>query len=251
MARLERSTWNAIKGVGSDYRDKTIEAAKKALEEFGLNEVGGRMAAQAIEGLGLEFGTALSDSVGPGHTEAAQIGSASVQELVDGKFLAWHDRVKAVSFTPNTERAMAVRRAWLRNYSGPGWIDQVKDVVMAAVKEAAAEGQAIGTVMQSIREAWSGWSRGHAETIARTEVGTIYNTARVEEMESQEFDKHEWVASIDESTRDSHASADGQVRRIGDPFDVGGTPMAYPQEVGAPAGEVINCRCETIPVVED
>ena len=67
-------------------------------------------------------------------------------------------------------------------------------------------------------------------------------------MAEQQFTKHEWVTSIDESTRESHADQDAQVVRIGSRFDNG---LSYPQETGAPAEDVINCRCETIPVVED
>ena len=37
--------------------------------------------------------------------------------------------------------------------------------------------------------------------------------------------------------------ADGQVRAIGDTFDVDGEQLAYPGDPSGSAGNVINCRC--------
>ncbi len=52
-----------------------------------------------------------------------------------------------------------------------------------------------------------------------------------------------WQAILDDRTRDTHRSANGQQRRINDPFDVGGASLQWPADAGGPAGEVINCRC--------
>ena len=251
IARLERGTIGVLRGTAKEYQDKTLDAVKSAVDEHGMTGTAAMMAATAVREMALPFGSAIEAACTPAHREAAEIGSASIQELVDGKFLAWHDRRKALFLHPETEAMMLERGRWLRDYSGPGWIDEVAGKVVEAVKAAGEAGESISTVTSTVRQAWAGWSKGRAETIARTEVGTMYNTARFNEMPRQGFEHHEWVTSIDEATRESHYDVDGQVRRIGQPFDIGGVMMTHPQANGAPAGEVINCRCETIPVVED
>jgi len=248
LSRLERSTWNSIKDKAGEYRDATVDEVRDALETYGVNDRGAREAVRKFGEIGREFGGELADVVAPTHVEAAQVGVASIDELIDGKHLAWHDRVKAIRFTPQTDEASATRLSWLRSQSGPGWLDELVDMVSRATLEAVEQGEGAGYVVQALRDKWAEYSQSRALTIARTEVGTMYNTARVERMAEQQFTKHEWVTSIDESTRESHAEQDAQVVRIGSPFDNG---LSYPQETGAPAEEVINCRCETIPVVED
>ena len=54
-----------------------------------------------------------------------------------------------------------------------------------------------------------------------------------------------WDASKDMFTRDSHREANGQRRDHGQPFDVGGYQMMAPSDssLGAPASEIVNCRC--------
>lgn len=95
--------------------------------------------------------------------------------------------------------------------------------------------------------------RQRGETIARTELlGSVH--AAQEEGLSQLVDDSkvdrenimtEWDSSEDSDTRDSHRAADGQKRQKGEPFDVGGYQMLHPgdRSLGAPAEEIINCRC--------
>ena len=162
--------------------------------------------------------------------------------------IEWHHMEKAVSFSPNTESVMSRRKIYLRSELAPDLIDTLNDLVNAVVKQAGDSGEAIGFVTGKMREAWGAWSKGQALTIARTEVGTMYNTSRHDEMGEQGFTKREWLTSIDESTRETHANIDGQVRGMSEPFSNG---LMHPQDNGGPPEEVINCRCETIPVVED
>ena len=58
----------------------------------------------------------------------------------------------------------------------------------------------------------------------------------------------EWLARRDGVTRDTHLIADGQrVNKVAN-FKVGGYNMRYPADSsqGAPAGEIVNCRCTVI-----
>lgn len=64
-------------------------------------------------------------------------------------------------------------------------------------------------------------------------------------------EEHEWLASLDDRVRPSHAQANGQVRPLNEPFVVGGYRMMYPGDASleAPASEFVNCRCVVLPVV--
>jgi uncharacterized protein with gpF-like domain len=50
----------------------------------------------------------------------------------------------------------------------------------------------------------------------------------------------EWIAELDDHTRDSHAELDGTVIGIGESFDNG---CAYPGDPSADPEETVNCRC--------
>jgi len=86
-----------------------------------------------------------------------------------------------------------------------------------------------------------------AQRIARTEAGATANKARTAEMARAGIQRHEWSSANDEHVRASHASADGQVQSVGAPFPNG---LRWPNDPLAPAGEVVNCRCVTIPVID-
>ena len=58
----------------------------------------------------------------------------------------------------------------------------------------------------------------------------------------------EWVAILDELTRDSHAQADGQIVTANDPFVVQGELLMEPGDtsLGASASNTIGCRCSAL-----
>ena len=105
-----------------------------------------------------------------------------------------------------------------------------------------------------LRKTFNHYSQFQAERFVRTEAtnaanfGTMQSALTV--FPGQEM-KKEWIASFDDRTRDTHAEADGQVVNYNDPFFVGGYQMQYPGEPGAPANEVINCRCSVAPFPVD
>ena len=60
--------------------------------------------------------------------------------------------------------------------------------------------------------------------------------------------KKEWAAILDEKTRLSHASADGQIQGLNEPYIVNGEYLMYPGDtsMGASLGNIINCRCSSL-----
>ena len=84
---------------------------------------------------------------------------------------------------------------------------------------------------------------------ARTETVSAYNDGAVQSYGDAGVERKEWLASIDERTREAHAEADGQVVNTHEAFMVDGEEMEYPGDPGASAENVINCRCTVLPVV--
>ena len=85
-----------------------------------------------------------------------------------------------------------------------------------------------------------------AVTIARTEVHAAANYGSlVAAADVRVPMKKVWVAQADGRTRATHAAAAGQTRDLADLFTVGGYLLGFPGDSsrGAPAKEVVSCRC--------
>lgn len=127
-----------------------------------------------------------------------------------------------------------------------------KDAVLRALKQefttSIMTGESIPNMAKRIRGVTE---RNLADSvrIARTETTRVENSARYEvgkQGEKLGFKmKREWVATIDERTREEHANADGQQVNMDEPFTVGGEQLMYPGDtsLGASGWNTINCRC--------
>lgn len=85
-----------------------------------------------------------------------------------------------------------------------------------------------------------------AMTIARTEAVGAYvqgDMAGAVALGDKGPVEKVWVATIDPRTRPTHAAAHDQTVPFAAQFEVGGTSMNAPHDPGAPAGEVVHCRC--------
>lgn len=91
-----------------------------------------------------------------------------------------------------------------------------------------------------------------SEVIARTEalraVNEANNEAFAQAVENGELQRNEierkWDSSLDDRVRDSHSEMHGQTVGIGEPFISGlGNALMYPGDPGAPAEDIIQCRC--------
>jgi SPP1 gp7 family putative phage head morphogenesis protein len=115
-----------------------------------------------------------------------------------------------------------------------------------------------GTLRGSIEGGWSeqetadalkerfNIAQNRAPMIARTEIGGVINDSRIEGFKAEGFKQHEWLSSRDEKVRPLH-QIDGEIVEIGQPFSNG---LLYPNDPAGEPGNVINCRCLSLPVFE-
>jgi len=203
-----------------------------------------KVLAPAFEGLGESMGKVAS----PHHQAGALEGERSIVELVEGKMAdatlgIWQ---KAHQWSPGVAKFLKNRTNLVVGMEQP-----IFDDVIAAVTETVVGGAEVSEVQHVIRTRFASAPGGinRATTIARTEIGTAYNVARFAEMKDQDFEKHEWLTNGDELVRETHVEAgNAGAIKIGDNFPGVGIP--YPQSEEGEASEVINCRCETIPVLK-
>lgn len=91
-----------------------------------------------------------------------------------------------------------------------------------------------------------------AATITRTEANRIMGAAtfaRLNQMGKSGLMglAQQWDATNDARTRPEHHAADGQVRAIGEPFEVWGEQLRFPGDPSGSARNTINCRCRVLP----
>jgi SPP1 gp7 family putative phage head morphogenesis protein len=105
--------------------------------------------------------------------------------------------------------------------------------------------QVIEAAREGIKTAANNSAR-RAQTIARTETGSVVQGAKQAWAEENGVTHMQWVSARVEETRDTHAAEDGNITRVNDPFPV--TGLLYPKDAAGPAEEVINCLCDMVPV---
>lgn len=103
-----------------------------------------------------------------------------------------------------------------------------------------------------LRKQTKRYSKNQALRLVRTESTNAANYATMQSATSifpaQQMMK-EWVAGLDDRTRDDHAAASGQQVKFEEPFIVGGDRMMHPADssMGASSANIVNCRCSSFP----
>lgn len=89
--------------------------------------------------------------------------------------------------------------------------------------------------------------------IARTEGGRVQSTAKqkaYEEAKDKGVDiQKQWMSTLDQKTRDTHQSLDGQTVDIEDEFESESGNKAKGPKLFGVASEDVNCRCTTLTIV--
>jgi len=117
--------------------------------------------------------------------------------------------------------------------------------VQFAAEQSISSGVEIPKLRKEV-ENITGYARGRAQAIARTEVMGAYNGGDMDgarALGAYGPVEKSWLATGGPRTRESHAEADGQTVLMEESFIVGGVAMDRPLDPSGPAEEVVNCRC--------
>ncbi len=133
--------------------------------------------------------------------------------------------------------------------------DTVKKGVKVMMQDAIRDGLSEGDAAQSLRDTYNVF-QNRTPTIARTEIGGVLNDSRIETYKHFGWKKHEWLSSADGVVRTPGEpkgnifdhKIDGEIVDIETRFS---NDLLWPNELGAAAGNVINCRCLTVPITEE
>lgn len=129
--------------------------------------------------------------------------------------------------------------------------DRTKKKVRDTLLEGLTLGENLNQSMERVRAVFrsssAGLSVGRARTIARTEVGIASSLGETEMYGELGVERVEWLSAGDSAVRESHRRANGTIREIGKKF---GNGLRRPLDPSGPPEEVINCRCDLIPVVD-
>jgi len=102
-----------------------------------------------------------------------------------------------------------------------------------------------------------------SDVISRTEINRAYSLAkhlRDEDVVKVLPDLQRiWRTGFNPRNKDmgggrgfiSHSAVDGQIRKINEPFDVGGEKLQYPRDPNGKPENIINCNCFEEPYMED
>lgn len=126
-------------------------------------------------------------------------------------------------------------------------VPTIEELLRESLVEGLRDGESPQQLAARVRDVMD-VNLSRSMTIARTETGFAFNTGRNEGMKQAGIDRHEWLSSRDPKVRDTHRAEDGQVTTIGEPFP--NTKLLYPNDPAGPPGEIINCRCVAVPVLE-
>ena len=126
-----------------------------------------------------------------------------------------------------------------------GIISTIKSDIQKFVEDKVKQGIPASAIITLLALYLTNKNIIRSQTIARTEVTKIMNTASDLWASLQnKIVKKKWMVIIDGKERKSHHDMDSYPAiGIKEKFIVGGNPMMYPGDSSAPASEIVNCRC--------
>lgn len=144
--------------------------------------------------------------------------------------------------------AAALRRVGQMVNVGDKLRGTIRDSITRAIADAGTDGLGVDGLEKIVEARFGGRLPSNAATVARTETGIFASDVRRSLMVSQGIEEHIWSAANDQHTRETHRAIDGERRPMGERFSNG---LLHPLETGAPAGEVVNCRCVELPWIPE
>lgn len=190
----------------------------------------------------------LFDAEIANETLGAKLGNQLMQALQEGyeKAIELLGIEGDITWTPQADpRVEAVLSKNLEKVKGINEATRIQ--LLESLSEGIAAGEDVAVLKGRINKVYSFAEESRAETIARTTSTQGINQGQQYAMKDNDVEENEWLTQRDGNVRESHSDADGQIRALTEPFDIGGYSLSFPGDPAGPAEEVVNCRCFAIP----
>jgi len=130
--------------------------------------------------------------------------------------------------------------------------DTTKQKIKDTLKKGIKLGKTEAGIGKDLARYFNNIAPNRAKTIARTETAKTANFTQKEAWKQTGIvKKKRWSAALDERTRTPHRNANGQIVGIDEQFSVDGEGLDYPGDFAGSPGNIINCRCTMIPIMEE
>lgn len=211
--------------VNDYYTNEVDEKTKRSLAKAWLNcmEAGRDNAHEALNG----------------HKEVTTIDDVVITNDMFNKWVERYGLVKASEINQTSKKKLlkALREILAESIADGDGLEVMKSKLQEGAKSVYYELSDVRSYM-----------------IARTETGSSVNMGQLATYQATGIEKKEWLATLDNRTRESHIMMNGQIADINATFevenDLGGVDnMLYPLDPTGSAGNVVNCRCTCAPVV--
>ena len=215
--RLEKSQLEKLRAFldGDEYKTKS---EPRELNEDNVNQV--LFSEQ-------KWNQILMTDTSPFHLQAYKAGIERVKKELDGFNVFVHsDEGAIIASSKVTPNIVGINKRLAEN---------IRDSLIRAMQSGGGRAEFV----EAVRSEFS-TSVARANTIARTETGIAQSKARWDAM-SVELETKQWLDSGDSHVRASHRD----YSKLGaKPMDFEyNTNLKHPQQEGAEAAEVVNCRC--------
>lgn len=125
-----------------------------------------------------------------------------------------------------------------------------RDEIAAIIETGLDETWTIEQMADRIQEQYSDWQGWRAQMVAQTAATPTFEVAQLQAYADAGIGRMGWLSRRDGRVRETHRTIDfnQEIVKIGDPFSNG---CRFPGDPLADAKEVIQCRCSTLPQIDD
>lgn len=134
-------------------------------------------------------------------------------------------------------------------------IKKLRAILAESIENGDSLSVRVSKLQKGATDVFDNLAKARAYLIARTETAGSVNLGQTATYKAYGVQEKQWLATIDNRTRDSHLFMHEVRKPIDDVFDVpredgGHDYMKFPADASASAGNVCNCRCTVTPVIE-
>ena len=126
--------------------------------------------------------------------------------------------------------------------------------INSAITQGILQGESLGKVANRLQFV-TDMNRSQALRNARTLHTQAENKGRLDRYEEAEKSgielQKQWLATLDNRTRDAHRELDGEIRANDEPFENAIGKIMYPGDPNADPANVYNCRCHIRAVIKN